>query len=42
MCRRAIAEIDELFERQIPAWKWDQTRTYAEEQLSHVVANEEL
>jgi SP family general alpha glucoside:H+ symporter-like MFS transporter len=35
-CRRSAAEIDELYERKIPAWRWSKTVTAAEEQM-HVV-----
>lgn len=34
--RRSAAEIDELYERKIPAWRWSRTVTAAEEQM-HVV-----
>lgn len=34
---RSAAEIDELYERKIPAWRWSTTVTAAEEQM-HVVA----
>lgn len=33
---RSAAEIDELYERKIPAWRWSRTVTAAEEQM-HVV-----
>jgi len=33
---RSAAEIDELYERKIPAWRWSKTVTAAEEQM-HVV-----
>ncbi|RQM08300.1 hypothetical protein DH86_00001503 [Scytalidium sp. 3C] len=33
---RSAAEIDELYERKIPAWRWSKTVTVAEEQM-HVV-----
>lgn len=33
---RSAAEIDELYERKIPAWRWEKTVTAAEEQM-HVV-----
>jgi hypothetical protein len=36
MCSRSAAEIDELYERKIPAWRWSKTVTVAEEQM-HVV-----
>lgn len=36
ICRRSAAEIDELYERKIPAWRWSKTVTVAEEQM-HVV-----
>ncbi|KAH8677975.1 general substrate transporter [Xylariales sp. PMI_506] len=35
---RSAAEIDELYERKIPAWRWDKTYTAAEEQM-HIVCN---
>jgi len=31
---RSSAEIDELFERKVPAWKWSKTVTEVEEQLA--------
>ena len=31
---RSSAEIDELFERKIPAWRWAGTVTRVEEQLN--------
>ncbi|KEF55030.1 uncharacterized protein A1O9_08683 [Exophiala aquamarina CBS 119918] len=34
---RSAAEIDELYERKIPAWKWSRTRTAAEGQMHAVV-----
>ncbi|KAH7356508.1 general substrate transporter [Rhexocercosporidium sp. MPI-PUGE-AT-0058] len=34
---RSAAEIDELYERKIPAWRWSQTVTAAEEQMHLVV-----
>lgn len=33
MSRRSTAEIDELYERKIPAWRWGKTVTAVEEQL---------
>ncbi len=36
MHSRSAAEIDELYERKIPAWRWRKTVTAAEEQM-HVV-----
>ena len=35
--RRSAAEIDELYERKIPAWRWSKTVTAAEEQMHAVV-----
>lgn len=37
MTRRSAAEIDELYERKIPAWRWKDTVTNAEEQMHAVV-----
>ncbi|KAL5324517.1 hypothetical protein ACEPPN_009063 [Leptodophora sp. 'Broadleaf-Isolate-01'] len=34
---RSAAEIDELYERKIPAWRWSGTVTAAEEQMHLVV-----
>ncbi|EME80067.1 uncharacterized protein MYCFIDRAFT_198401 [Pseudocercospora fijiensis CIRAD86] len=34
---RSAAEIDELYERKVPAWRWASTRTAAEEQMEAVV-----
>ncbi|GFZ44385.1 hypothetical protein JCM24511_02107 [Saitozyma sp. JCM 24511] len=34
---RAAAEIDELFERRIPAWRWGRTTTIVEEQMRNAV-----
>jgi hypothetical protein len=34
---RSAAEIDELYERKIPAWRWSKTVTAAEEQMQAVV-----
>lgn len=31
--RRSAAEIDELYERKVPAWRWSDTITAAEEQM---------
>lgn len=36
MHSRSAAEIDELYERKIPAWRWSETVTTVEEQM-HVV-----
>ena len=36
--RRAASEIDELYERSIPAWRWNKTETYIEQQMRAVVA----
>lgn len=33
LSRRSAAEIDELYENKIPAWRWAETKTAAEEQL---------
>ncbi|EJT52612.1 hypothetical protein A1Q2_05686 [Trichosporon asahii var. asahii CBS 8904] len=33
---RSAAEIDELYERRIPAWRWNKTRTKVEDQLDEV------
>ena len=35
---RSAAEIDELYERKVPAWRWAETVTSAEEQMRVVVA----
>ena len=35
--RRAAAEIDELWERKIPAWRWAKTETVIEQQMHAVV-----
>ena len=35
--RRAAAEIDELFERKIPAWRWATTETAIEHQMREAV-----
>lgn len=35
--RRSAAEIDELYERGVPAWRWAKTRTAAEEQLEEAM-----
>lgn len=35
--RRSAAEIDELYERRVPAWRWSRTRTDAEVQMEAVV-----
>lgn len=34
---RSAAEIDELYERKVPAWRWSRTRTNAEVQMEAVV-----
>lgn len=34
---RSAAEIDELYERRVPAWKWSKTETVAEQQMRAVV-----
>ncbi|CAK7205109.1 hypothetical protein SEUCBS139899_007874 [Sporothrix eucalyptigena] len=34
---RSAAEIDELYERQIPAWRWNKTVTAVEEEMQTVV-----
>jgi SP family general alpha glucoside:H+ symporter-like MFS transporter len=34
---RAAAEIDELYERKIPAWRWSKTATAAEQQMHAAV-----
>ncbi|KAF7185486.1 General alpha-glucoside permease, partial [Pseudocercospora fuligena] len=34
---RSAAEIDELYERKVPAWRWASTRTAAEDQMEAVV-----
>ncbi|KAI5458760.1 hypothetical protein BGZ63DRAFT_432233 [Mariannaea sp. PMI_226] len=34
---RSAAEIDELYERKVPAWRWSKTVTAAEEQMHAVV-----
>lgn len=38
IARRSSAEIDELFERKIPAWKWKSTVTEVETQLATATA----
>lgn len=35
--RRSTAEIDELYERKIPAWRWGKTITAVEEQMQAAV-----
>ena len=35
---RAAGEIDELFERKIPAWRWAKTETEIETQQKEAVA----
>jgi SP family general alpha glucoside:H+ symporter-like MFS transporter len=35
--RRSAAEIDELYERRIPAWRWSKTVTEAEQRMQTVV-----
>ena len=39
---RAIAEIDELFEKRVPAWKWSKTVTDVEEHMRAAVANDKI
>ncbi|BEI81737.1 hypothetical protein CcaverHIS002_0208970 [Cutaneotrichosporon cavernicola] len=34
---RSASEIDELYERKIPAWRWAKTRTNAEEQVEQAI-----
>ena len=34
---RSAAEIDELYERKVPAWRWSRTRTDAKAQMEAVV-----
>lgn len=34
---RSVAEIDELYERHIPAWRWAETETEAERQMRAAV-----
>lgn len=34
---RSAAEIDELYERKIPAWRWSKTVTHVEEQMQAAV-----
>jgi len=34
---RSAAEIDELYERKIPAWRWSKTVTAVEEQMHAAV-----
>lgn len=34
---RSAAEIDELYERKIPAWRWSKTVTEAEQRMQTVV-----
>jgi uncharacterized protein (DUF342 family) len=36
--RRSAAEIDELYERKIPAWRWESTVTEGEEVMRAAVA----
>ena len=36
---RAAAEIDELFERKIPAWRWSKTTTLVEDQMRAAVSD---
>ena len=36
-CSRSTAEIDELYERKIPAWRWGKTVTAVEEQMQAAV-----
>jgi hypothetical protein len=35
--RRSTAEIDELYERKVPAWRWGKTVTAVEEQMHAAV-----
>lgn len=37
LCSRSAAEIDELYERKVPVWRWSKTVTAAEEQMHIVV-----
>lgn len=37
MYSRSAAEIDELYERRIPAWRWSKTVTEAEQRMQTVV-----
>lgn len=34
---RSAAEIDELYERKIPVWRWNKTVTHAEEGMKAVI-----
>lgn len=36
--RRSAAEIDELYERKVPAWRWESTVTEGEEVMRAAVA----
>ena len=38
LSRRSVAEIDELFLRKVPAWRWANFKTAAEAQLSDALA----
>ncbi|GMK54163.1 hypothetical protein CspeluHIS016_0107490 [Cutaneotrichosporon spelunceum] len=38
---RSASEIDELYERKIPAWRWAKTRTNAEEQVMQAIQQRE-
>ncbi|CAK9784067.1 MFS general substrate transporter [Cutaneotrichosporon oleaginosum] len=38
---RSASEIDELYERKIPAWRWAKTRTNAEEQVDQAIKQRE-
>lgn len=35
--RRSAAEIDELFEDKVPAWRWSKTVTSVEEELKRTM-----
>lgn len=35
--RRSAAEIDELFEEKVPAWRWSKTVTSVEEELKRTM-----
>lgn len=39
--RRSAAEIDELYETKVPAWRWKKTVTQVEKQLHAVVRGSE-
>lgn len=40
--RRSAAEIDELYERKIPAWRWQKTVTAAEETMHAAIRAREV